>query len=214
MCPKEYIDSPSLIDIDSPSQLGFFIRNMLDITNKIETTYTLYPKSKKTLKSKMSKDKHITVIQDTCTINTGSTETYTESPYVSYKIESAHHAVAASLHIMLKHMADMHSLMFEVISEKYKIPYNEMLDALHKDPRIQKMIVEPTLHSLNYFSQEDIDALKTKDHTIDDLSASMGDVTLTPPTKVRKILKKPTIIVDTITETEPKKKIIRKKAVE
>jgi hypothetical protein len=79
------------------------------------------------------------------------------TPYVAYKIKSAHHAVAASLHIMLKHMADMHSLMFDVISEKYKIPYDDIVEALNDDPRVQKMMVEPTIHSLNYFTQEDLD---------------------------------------------------------
>jgi len=54
-------------------------------------------------------------------------------------------------------MADMHSLMFDVISEKYKIPYDDIVEALNDDPRVQKMMVEPTIHSLNYFTQEDLD---------------------------------------------------------
>jgi hypothetical protein len=54
-------------------------------------------------------------------------------------------------------MADMHSLMFDVISEKYKIPYDDIVEALIVDPRVQKMMVEPTIHSLNYFTQEDLD---------------------------------------------------------
>ena len=108
----------------------------------------------------------------------------------------------------------MHSLMFEVISEKYNIPYNEIMDALHQDPRIQKIIVEPTIHSLNYFSQEDIDSIqKPKDNTIecvDELSAQLDSVP-EEPKKTRRILKKPVVILETATEPTPqKKKIIRK----
>lgn len=180
--------------------------------------------------------KEITVISDVCTVNNGSTKTYTQHPYVAYKIKSTHHAVAASLHIMLKHMADMHSLMLEVIGEKYNIPYDDMVDALHNDPRIQKMIVEPTVHSLNYFTQEDLDTFqkKTEDSTAaldpaDSLSASVEGLTLdsssaAEPKKTRRILKKPTIIQaapapapapveEPIPVSDPpKKKIIRKKA--
>jgi hypothetical protein len=47
--------------------------------------------------------------------------------------------------------------MFDVISEKYKIPYDDIVEALNDDPRVQKMMVEPTIHSLNYFTQEDLD---------------------------------------------------------
>ena len=179
--------------------------------------------------------KEITVISDVCTVNNGSTKTYTQHPYVAYKIKSSHHAVAASLHIMLKHMADMHSLMLEVIGEKYNIPYDDMVDALHDDPRIQKMIVEPTVHSLNYFTQEDLDAFqkKTEDSTtaLESLSAGVEGIALaqaTEPTepvepkKTRRILKKPTIIqalpTDPAGPANPtpvsdsqKKKIIRKK---
>jgi hypothetical protein len=165
-----------------------------------------------------SDTKEITVINDVCIVNNGSTRTYTQHPYVAYKIKSSHHAVAASLHIMLKHMADMHSLILEVIGEKYNIPYDDMVEALHNDLRIQKMMVEPAVHSLNYFTQEDLDAFKkkTEDSTaplqadglspIDSLSAGVEGLSLTPPTtsvaeqetaepkKTRRILKKPTII--------------------
>ena len=182
---------------------------------------------------KGSKDKKITVINDTCLVNNGSTEDYKQSPYVSYRIESTNHAVAASLHIMLKHMADMHSLILEVMSEKYNIPYDDMVDALHKDARIQNMVVQPTVHALNYFSQEDLD--KTKDNTaaraVESLSAAVEGISLgqaeptepTEPKKTRRILKKPTIIQSNPAPTEPaepttvsdspKKKIIRKKPV-
>ena len=190
-----------------------------------------------------SDTKEITVINDVCIINNGSTRTYTQHPYVAYKIKSSHHAVAASLHIMLKHMADMHSLILEVIGEKYNIPYDDMVEALHNDLRIQKMMVEPAVHSLNYFTQEDLDAFqkKTEDSTVDSLSAGVEGLSLTPPTtsvaeqetaepkKTRRILKKPTIIqtapaLASAPESEqveepipvsdpPKKKIIRKKVV-
>ena len=185
-----------------------------------------------------TQSKEITVISDVCTVNNGSTKTYTQHPYVAYKIKSSHHAVAASLHIMLKHMADMHSLMLEVIGEKYNIPYDDMVDALHNDPRIQKMIVEPTVHSLNYFTQEDLDTFQKKieDSTVESLSAGVEGLALDSssaevlePKKTRRILKKPTIIqaapaLASAPESEqveepipvsdpPKKKIIRKKAV-
>jgi hypothetical protein len=183
-----------------------------------------------------SDTKEITVINDVCIVNNGSTRTYTQHPYVAYKIKSSHHAVAASLHIMLKHMADMHSLILEVIGEKYNIPYDDMVEALHNDLRIQKMMVEPAVHSLNYFTQEDLDAFKkkTEDSTVDSLSAGVEELSLTPPTtsvaeqetaepkKTRRILKKPTIIQapaqvqveEPIPVSDPpKKKIIRKKAV-
>lgn len=128
--------------------------------------------------------KKITVINDKVVVNVGTVE----EPYVSYEIKSAHHAVAASLHIMLKHMADMHSLMFQVISEKYNIPMNDIIDVLHEDERVQKMIVEPTVHSLNYFTQDDID--KTLENKMKNL-----EIAEEPPKKkkfIKKIIKKET----------------------
>jgi hypothetical protein len=118
-----------------------------------------------------------------------------------------------------------------------------MVEALHNDLRIQKMMVEPAVHSLNYFTQEDLDAFqkKTEDSTVESLSAGVEGLSLTPPTtsvaeqetaepkKTRRILKKPTIIqtapaLASAPESEqveepipvsdpPKKKIIRKKVV-
>ena len=136
-------------------------------------------------------------------------------PYVAYKITSSSHAVAASLHIMLKHMADMHSLMFEVISEKYNIPYDDIVEALNSDPRVQKMIVEPTLHSLNYFSQEDLDKVQslfeeTLTNSVEELTQKMKtttiDYTVEHKTETHPIVE----TIEPVEEPKPKTKRIIK----
>jgi hypothetical protein len=79
-----------------------------------------------------------------------------EEPYIPKDIMGHRGAYAASLHLLFKHVADFHVLMIEILSEKYGIPADDMIRACHEDERFQNMVVNPTIHSMQYFDESDV----------------------------------------------------------
>jgi len=71
-------------------------------------------------------------------------------PYVPVPITSSRTAYAASLHMLFKHVADIHMVLLEVISEKYNIPVTEMVEAIQGDVRYTEMQVNPVIHTMGY----------------------------------------------------------------
>jgi hypothetical protein len=82
--------------------------------------------------------------------NDGKTETYIPREIVGHR-----DAYAASLHLLFKHVADFHVLMIEILAEKYNLSADEMVRVCHEDERFQKMVVNPTIHAMSYFDEED-----------------------------------------------------------
>ncbi len=172
--------------------------------------------------------KKYTVIQDDIVVNENrflptGTISIVQTPYVALKIKSPKHAAAASLHLILKHVADMHMLILEVLSQKYNIPYNDMIDVIHTDDRVQKFMIDPIVHSMNYFTQEDLDAsmaeLNIKEESKPEPEPEPEPVV--QPETVKKLVRPkikfdlPEEISTSVSQADqianPKKKIIRKK---
>ena len=78
-----------------------------------------------------------------------------EEPYIAKSVTSGRDMYAASLHLLFKHVADFHSSILDILSEKYSIPVDDMLNTIHEDPRFTEMIVNPVIHTMGYFDGEE-----------------------------------------------------------
>ena len=77
-----------------------------------------------------------------------------EEPYIAKSVTSGRDMYAASLHLLFKHVADFHSSILDILSEKYSIPVEDMLNTIHEDPRFTEMVVNPVIHTMGYFDGE------------------------------------------------------------
>jgi len=64
-------------------------------------------------------------------------------------------AYAESLQMILQHVADFHLTLVDIISEKYKIPVDEIVKTVTSDSRYTNMVVDPKIHRLQQ-SQQDV----------------------------------------------------------
>jgi len=78
-----------------------------------------------------------------------------EEPYIAKSVTSGRDMYAASLHLLFKHVADFHSSILDILSEKYSIPVEDMLNTIHEDPRFTEMVVNPVIHTMGYFDGEE-----------------------------------------------------------
>ena len=58
----------------------------------------------------------------------------------------ARDAYAESLKMILQHVADFHTTVVDIISEKYKIPVDEIMNTVTSDSRYTNMVVDPKIH--------------------------------------------------------------------
>ena len=61
-------------------------------------------------------------------------------------------AYTESLRMILRHVADFHITVVDIISEKYNIPVDEIMKTITSDSRFTNMVVDPKIHRL---TQED-----------------------------------------------------------
>lgn len=64
-------------------------------------------------------------------------------------------AYAASLQMILKHVADFHITVVDIISEKYNIPVDEIMNTVSSDSRYANMMVNPDIHTLSLNSDQE-----------------------------------------------------------
>lgn len=57
-------------------------------------------------------------------------------------------AYAESLKTILKHVADFHITVVDIISQKYNIPVDEIMKTVTSDSRYTNMLVDPKIHEL------------------------------------------------------------------
>jgi hypothetical protein len=81
----------------------------------------------------------------------GKTETYIPKEIVGHR-----EAYAASLHLLFKHVADFHVLTIEILAEKYGLSADDMIRTVQEDTRFQNMVVNPTIHAMQYFDETDV----------------------------------------------------------
>ena len=60
----------------------------------------------------------------------------------------ARDAYAESLKMILQHVAEFHIAVVDIISEKYNIPVDEIMNTVTSDSRYTNMAVDPEIHRL------------------------------------------------------------------
>ncbi len=110
--------------------------------------------------------------------------------YVPHTITTARHAYAASLHLVFNHIAEFHSVMVRIISEKYGIPEEHIFETVRSDPRFSSLIAEPVVQSMGYFEEDDLSAalqkMKVTDTPMEDAAAASG----APPPPKKKLMRR------------------------
>ena len=100
---------------------------------------------------------------------------------VKVKID-ARDAYAESLKMILEHVADFHIAVVDIISEKYNIPVDEIMNTVTSDSRYVNMLVNPKIHHLTSSSNQN--QVETTETTT--------TITPTPITRLVPVKKKPT----------------------
>lgn len=72
----------------------------------------------------------------------------------SYKVKNASDGFKASMLMMMKHCADVHLTILEIIGEKYGLDIDEMCHTVKDHPRWTQLLVEPMIHDLTSIARE------------------------------------------------------------
>ena len=70
-------------------------------------------------------------------------------PYIPIEIKNGRDAYAASLHMIFNHFAQFHISVVDIISDKYHIPVEEIMNTIKTDDRYTNMSVCPNIHELS-----------------------------------------------------------------
>lgn len=70
-------------------------------------------------------------------------------PYIPIEIKNGRDAYAASLHMLFNHFAQFHISVVDIISDKYHIPVEEIMNTIKSDDRYINMSVCPNIHELS-----------------------------------------------------------------
>ena len=68
---------------------------------------------------------------------------------VDIEIRDGCGAYALSLQMIFRHVADFHMTVIDVISEKYNIPVDDIINEVTSDSRYKNMVVDKDLHRLS-----------------------------------------------------------------
>jgi len=103
----------------------------------------------------------------------------------------ARDAYAESLKMILQHVADFHMAVVDIISEKYKIPVDEIMNTVTSDSRYTNMVVDPKIHRLTAtaLSQNQVETIETTETT--ETTAAITQAPVTKKTSEKKIKIKP-----------------------
>ena len=78
----------------------------------------------------------------------------------------ARDAYVESLKMILQHVADFHMTVVDIISEKYKIPVDEIMNTVTSDSRYTNMVVDPKIHHFTAtLSQNQVETTETTETT-------------------------------------------------
>lgn len=67
---------------------------------------------------------------------------------IPVQISESATAYAESLKMILQHVAEFHITIVDIISDKYKIPVDEIMNTIISDSRYTNMLVDPRIHHL------------------------------------------------------------------
>jgi hypothetical protein len=100
--------------------------------------------------------------------------------------KDARDAYAESLKIILQHVADFHLTVVDIISDKYNIPVDEIMNTVTSDSRYTNMLVDPKIHSLTSSSnQNHVEKTETKATTATPVTQSAAATKKTTEKKIR-----------------------------
>jgi hypothetical protein len=91
------------------------------------------------------------------TSNNGDSLKKNVSIPVDIEIPDGRSAYALSLQMIFRHVADFHMTVVDVISEKYNIPVDDIMNAVTSDSRYKNMVVDKDLHRLSTVVGVDVD---------------------------------------------------------
>ena len=74
--------------------------------------------------------------------------------FVPRKIQDPKSAYAATLHMVLKHTADVFLTIVDVMAEKYGHSAEEMAETILAHPKFTEMYANPMIHDLGYFESK------------------------------------------------------------
>jgi hypothetical protein len=94
-------------------------------------------------------------------------------------------AYAESLKMILQHVADFHMTVVDIISEKYNIPVDEIMNTVTSDSRYTNMLVDPKIHRLTSSSSN-------QNHVVEPIITTTSIIT-TPLTQIAAPITKKTI---------------------
>jgi hypothetical protein len=80
-------------------------------------------------------------------------------PYIPKEIITNRDAYAASLHMILKHTADFHMTILEIMADKQGIPIDDLVKVVKDDERYTDMIVNPQINTLGFFKDDQMEAI-------------------------------------------------------
>jgi hypothetical protein len=109
--------------------------------------------------------------------------------------KDARDAYADSLKMILQHVSDFHITVVDIISEKYKIPVDEIMNTVTSDSRCANMLVDPKIHRLTSSSNQNQVEVTETTTTATPVTQLAAAVTKKPTEKKIKIKPRNSIII-------------------
>jgi hypothetical protein len=109
--------------------------------------------------------------------------------------KDARDAYADSLKMILQHVSDFHITVVDIISEKYKIPVDEIMNTVTSDSRYANMLVDPKIHRLTSSSNQNQVEVTETTTTATPVTQLAAAVTKKPTEKKIKIKPRNSIII-------------------
>ena len=111
---------------------------------------------------------------------------------VDIEIQDGRSAYALSLQMIFRHVADFHMTVVDVISEKYNIPVDDIMNAVTSDSRYKNMVVDKDLHRLSSVVGVDVDVRNESEQKKEEQEQEM-QLPKPKPTIIKKIKIKPKV---------------------
>ena len=109
--------------------------------------------------------------------------------------KDARDAYADSLKMILQHVSDFHITVVDIISEKYKIPVDEIMNTVTSDSRYANMLVDTKIHRLTSSSNQNQVEVTETTTTATPVTQLAAAVTKKPTEKKIKIKPRNIIII-------------------
>jgi hypothetical protein len=116
-------------------------------------------------------------------------------PYIPIEIKNGRDAYAASLHMLFNHFAQFHISVVDIISDKYNIPVEEIMNTIKTDDRYTSMSVCPNIHELSKATSSSSSSVASVDVPVE---------TATVVDSKKKVIKKIKINTDKKIKIKPK----------